>query len=390
MKKTLLLLGTIFLSSLLCHAQVSKQKAIETVMDSIDSGVRDALPKVSDLEVTVLNNETIELIWNVPSEAPRAILSWCNLSSNTTTFGGIGQGQCAADAFHCFDANDMSAFLGWQIDEECIILSPYDTLQGPQKQYFARIWAGQENDMHLLFDKKLENPVYNEIITILVDSIINIEEGQELRFGFHTEGDLMSWAFDLQSTMAPNNKGIGIRLFHDNNNECLPDNYLFPLEYYNLALSLTIVRSRQQENGPDATLTGYRIYRDGALIKEIPYSFMTHFTDTEFTKGIDVEYCVTAVYGDEESDPVCATATITGVNEADNDGIVVSPNPTIGLVRIEGATATEFRVYNAIGQLLKTARNTNEINMKGLPRGVYMLHIMDENGAIATRKLVFE
>ena len=139
-----------------------------------------------------------------------------------------------------------------------------------------------------------------------------------------------------------------------------------------------------------APLTGYRIYRNGTFIKEIPYSFVTHYTDTEFTKGIDVEYCVTAVYGDEESEPVCATATITGVNEVGNDGIIVSPNPTSGIVRIEGVAATKVQVYNALVQLVKAFNDTNEINLKGMPQGMYLLQITDESGTIVTRKIVVE
>ena len=59
-----------------------------------------------------------------------------------------------------------------------------------------------------------------------------------------------------------------------------------------------------------------------------------------------------------------------------------------GLVHIEGATATEVRVYNALGQLVKTAQNTNEVNLRGLPQGMYLLRITDEDGATATKKLV--
>ena len=118
---------------------------------------------------------------------------------------------------------------------------------------------------------------------------------------------------------------------------------------------------------------------------------VNHFTDTEFSKNVDVEYCVTAVYGEEESEPVCATASITGIGEETKAyGITVAPNPTNGHVHIEGAGAAEVMVYNAIGQLVKTVQDTNEIDLKGLPKGMYMLHITDENGAVATRKLVLE
>ena len=137
------------------------------------------------------------------------------------------------------------------------------------------------------------------------------------------------------------------------------------------------------------SLTGYRIYRDGTLIKEIPYSFVTYYTDTEFTKGFDVEYCVTAVYGDGESEPICTTIGITGVAEETKDGcFTLSPNPTNGLVRIEGGKAAEVSVCNTLGQLVKTVQNTNEISLNGLPQGVYLLRITDENGATATRKIM--
>lgn len=103
----------------------------------------------------------------------------------------------------------------------------------------------------------------------------------------------------------------------------------------------------------------------------------------------DVEYCVTAVYGDEESEPVCATAVITGVaDEPENGGITISPNPTNGIVRIEGATVAEVQVYNVLGQRLNTMMNTNECDMEGLPQGIYTLRITDEHGFSVTKKVI--
>ena len=139
----------------------------------------------------------------------------------------------------------------------------------------------------------------------------------------------------------------------------------------------------------DQSLTGYRIYRNGEQVKEIPYSFVTYFTDTEYTKGVDVEYCVTAVYGEEESEPVCATATITGVGEGeDKGGITILPNPTNGVVRIEGANVAEVQVYNALGQRVNAFSSTNVISLDGAPNGLCLLQITLQDGTKLVRKVM--
>ena len=102
------------------------------------------------------------------------------------------------------------------------------------------------------------------------------------------------------------------------------------------------------------------------------YHVLAVYSDGETSKSYNIVYC-------EQTE---------GIDENEDVGFTLSPNPTSGLVRIEGATAAEVRVNNALGQLLKTAQNTNEVNLRGLPQGMYLLRITDENGATATRKIV--
>ena len=197
--------------------------------------------------------------------------------------------------------------------------------------------------------------------------------------------------------VAPQGKGFYYRLYHkDSNDDCIVGQNWgndWPYSTGNLCVASTLV-SPEREYGKKsltAPLTGYRIYRNGTFIKEIPYSFVTHYTDTEFTKGIDVEYCVTAVYGNDESDPVCTTVSITSVGETEKEGsLPLSPNPTRGTIYIKGANITRIQVFNALGQLMKAFNDTNEIDLKDLPQGVYLLRITDENGTAATRKVVVE
>ena len=66
------------------------------------------------------------------------------------------------------------------------------------------------------------------------------------------------------------------------------------------------------------------------------------------------------------------------------------PNPAKDFVRIEGTEAAEVQVYNALGQVVKTVRDSNEISVAGLPEGVYMMHIIDAEDRSHTERIVVE
>lgn len=426
MKKTLLLLGMLLLSSL-CLAQVSKQKAIEIVMDSVigsDSTnvnvymepmigheentkrlletlpmsntpktiVEGDRPTVANLSAEIMENDEVLLTWDYPEgDYTEMTLSWSNM--DMIECFGFQAAQCATDQVQRFDTMDLRNIDGWKIEDVTIVLSPYDsvlvspydTVYPPLGNYYIRIWKGDDADLTIVHEQLIDNPIFGQPLTVVLNSNVFVDANSELRVGYYLDQYTpYTWAYDSQS-FTNIGKSALIQVYN-NHSGCQP-NYWHSDYPYNLCISSTL--SNTSEQGIAEGLLGYRIYRNGVLIAEIPFTFQTYYTDTEFTKDIDVEYCVTAVYDDEESEPVCATVTITGVaEEHENDGITLSPNPTNGLVRIEGATATEVRVYNAIGQLLKTTQNTNEVNLRGLPQGVYLLRITDEDGAVVTKKLV--
>ena len=72
------------------------------------------------------------------------------------------------------------------------------------------------------------------------------------------------------------------------------------------------------------------------------------------------------------------------------DCVKVFPNPTTSIVYIEGTEATEVQVFNALGQLVKTAQNTNEVSLEGLPQGVYLLRVTLESGKVFSDKIIKE
>ena len=78
---------------------------------------------------------------------------------------------------------------------------------------------------------------------------------------------------------------------------------------------------------------------------------------------------------------------ITDVEEIHDNELTVYPNPANNLVCINGVEAAEVQVYNAIGQMVKTVRGTNEIDVVDLAEGVYLVRIMDAEGNIYANKI---
>lgn len=82
--------------------------------------------------------------------------------------------------------------------------------------------------------------------------------------------------------------------------------------------------------------------------------------------------------------------TYYGVAE-EKESVSFFPNPAKDRIVIEGTEAAEVQVYNALGQLVKTVRDTNEISVAGLAEGIYLVRIRDTEGRNhATRVAVKE
>lgn len=344
---------------------------------------------VNNLEVSVIDNDSVLLVWDFPTgDYPEITLSWSDMV--VTGYYGAQAAQCATDQCQLFDRMDLRSLAGWKFKDISTVLSHYDTLFPPLGNYSFRIWKGDENDLTLVYEQPVDNPVFDVVITHSIDSVITVDSDEELRIGYY-----MDWYADYpwvvdDLPIVDEYKGGRVRFYRDWNpsSECRPIDWA-NVRSGNLCISSTLT-SPEGTEGIAQGITGYRIYRDGILITEIPYSFVTYFTDTEFTRETDVEYCVTAVYGDEESEPVCVTATITGVSESGNKEITISPNPANDIVRIDGAKVAEVKVYNVLGQLVKAVQNSNEINLKEFSQGIYTLRITDERGVMVTKKVVLE
>ena len=73
---------------------------------------------------------------------------------------------------------------------------------------------------------------------------------------------------------------------------------------------------------------------------------------------------------------------ITAVNEPESvvEVLFVYPNPTTGLIYIEGVEVAQVQMFNTLGQKVKTVLGINEVNVDDLPQGMYLLRIMAADG----------
>ena len=160
-------------------------------------------------------------------------------------------------------------------------------------------------------------------------------------------------------------------------------------EITNCGENSVTLRWNEPELKPDEVLVGYQVYGGVALISE------DLITETEYTDNFSgrgrLNYHVLAVYSDGETSKsynivYCKQAEGVGENE-NGTKVAVFPNPANGLVCIEGVVADEVQVYNALGQMVKTVRETNEIDVADLVEGVYLVRIMDAEGKVYTNKI---
>jgi len=65
------------------------------------------------------------------------------------------------------------------------------------------------------------------------------------------------------------------------------------------------------------------------------------------------------------------------------------PNPTTGHFTVEGANVTKVEVYNLVGQKVHEAEGQSVgIDASSWHKGIYLVNIIEQNGAVTTKKLV--
>ena len=68
----------------------------------------------------------------------------------------------------------------------------------------------------------------------------------------------------------------------------------------------------------------------------------------------------------------------------------VYPNPTTGQFTVEGANVAKVEVYNLVGQKVCEQQGSKVVNIDATEwnKGIYLVNIIEENGAVAAKKMV--
>jgi agmatine/peptidylarginine deiminase len=100
---------------------------------------------------------------------------------------------------------------------------------------------------------------------------------------------------------------------------------------------------------------------------------------TTFTVQTDQNDCTYSVAINED---------LLSVNELTAEAKLY-PNPTTGLFTVEGANVAKVEVYNLVGQKVHEAEGkTVSIDAADWNKGIYLVNIIEEKGAVVTKKLV--
>ena len=100
-----------------------------------------------------------------------------------------------------------------------------------------------------------------------------------------------------------------------------------------------------------------------------------------------LQHITLTIEDDETYELDCHYSGFDDVNELNDNGLVLWPNPASEMFHVEGVAFTEIQVYNALGQWMTTLQGTNDVNVSGWEEGMYLLRVTDREGQVSLGRL---
>ena len=249
-----------------------------------------------------------------------------------------------------------------------------------EKETHNNVGGNGETSFHHIFMK---------FLTAASGNTVNIEAGNYQHFEFTQ---------DMSSTHVEEMSDLEVSAWIQeyNTKEMFNSHFLYeytdihPYPVDNLAIAegdnaLTLTWDAPQGGNAQA----YNIYANGELIG-------ANVTETTYTYPCEYgfyAFSVEALYQDD----MTSVKVVKGVNYVDHTAIAeqrentcnIYPNPTTGNFTVVGANISKVEVYNLVGQKVYEAQGEMvSINASNWNKGIYLVNIIDQNGAVETQKLV--
>ena len=94
---------------------------------------------------------------------------------------------------------------------------------------------------------------------------------------------------------------------------------------------------------------------------------------------------------DPDNETVIVPLTLTvgheGIAETAESAFNVYPNPTTGMVTVEGENISVIAIYSAAGQLINVVRD-NKVDMSSFGAGVYYFNVIDNANNTTVQRVV--
>jgi hypothetical protein len=111
-------------------------------------------------------------------------------------------------------------------------------------------------------------------------------------------------------------------------------------------------------------------------------------TNQSFTATTNGSYAVAVTQNNCTDTSGCASVTVVGLLETRKNKLQLYPNPTTGILTIDGAIR-KAEVYDIYGRLVRTTEN-NQLDLSASADGIYFVHVIDTHGNLYVGRVVKE
>ncbi len=361
-------------------------------MDLFKIGTTPEKEAPTGLTGQVTANKQFDLIWKNTSGAYQLnhINSYFQMS---LTVGNEGKELIAANSF---DTEDLRIYKGKYITSVSAFINHYELEDSKETHASVVIFE----DGVLIHEQPMQDIVYNEYNTVVLDKAILVDATKELKVGLKIfDYDERQLPIIYQNTLAylPGKSDLysedGGRTWKRLSDYYAAiegretDGYCCWDITANITDEATISATDLCQ---DADLLAYNVFRNGEQITdELIDKRASRFTDEQ--PADNTYYEVVAYYSDGSVSDVSnryVIGNLSSVRKVDTDnGICIYPNPATDYICIAG-TFDSATLLNINGQPVASTTKAT-LNLSGLPAGVYFLRV-ESSGNVYTEKIMLE